>query len=188
MSTPLRMSVIVQTTPQRSSTVAGMADTAYARVLDRALQLDGSTQGLATLLRVPEATLLRWRSGRAFMPVNTFKRLLAYVAEAEITTPTPAPAIPVESLRFSIGPLAARCAGCDGVDFRPAEPAAPLKMVSTLLCSSCGTPVTQGDLLARLGDDLVERHRAKAMARVRLSRSSPPTPSPPSPTSQTRSS
>lgn len=166
-----------------------MADTAYARVLDRALELDGSTQGLATLLRVPEATLLRWRSGRAFMPVNAFRRLLAYVAEAEAKgAPTSPPPTPIESLRFSIGPLSARCAGCDGIDFRPADPAAPLKMAATLLCSRCGTPVTQVDLLARLGDDLVEHHRAKAIARARLSRSSPQTPSPPSPTSQTRSS
>jgi hypothetical protein len=157
-----------------------VADNIYTRLLARAIDIEGSSQSLAARLRVPEATLIRWRSGRALMPVRAFQMLLSYVAEVEargINDELPSQSQAgdaTERLTFPIGKLFARCARCDGIEFRRATPGAPLKMTSTLLCCSCGEEVIHGNLLARLGDDVIAHKTAEGRARIRR-RSKPTT-------------
>jgi hypothetical protein len=157
----------------RSLLVLNVADTVYSRLLARALEIEGSSQSLAEILRVPEATMLRWRSGRAFMPVQAFQKLMAYIAAAEqrgtaAASSTEAQADGMaERIKFPIGKLFARCTRCDGIEFRRADLAAPLRMTSKLVCCTCAMEVIHGNLLAQLAEDVITHKRAEVVARAR---------------------
>jgi hypothetical protein len=147
-----------------------VAQTIYTETLAKAAELHGSTQALASFLRVPEATLLRWMSGRAQMPLQAFLRLIEAMTQSESAAPsdpvsqeTPQP----EPLTFRIGSLAARCARCDGTQFRPVVAGSPLRMTSELACGSCGERVVRGDLIAQLAKDTVQHSRAMTASRAR---------------------
>lgn len=58
-----------------------LANNVQTELLRKAVACLGSTQALATELRVPEGTLLRWASGRAMMPERAFKKLVDIVAQ-----------------------------------------------------------------------------------------------------------
>jgi DNA-binding transcriptional regulator YdaS (Cro superfamily) len=149
-----------------------LADTLYTRALSRAAEIQGSTQALASLLRVPEATLLRWMSGRAQMPVQAFLRTIELITaeEREQAPSDSAGASAPEKLRFKIGELEAHCARCDGADFLQADPSLPLRYISELACCSCGQRITQRELIVQLAKDAVyhavtltgARHRRQA--------------------------
>ena len=146
-----------------------MAQTIYTETLAKAAEIHGSTQALASFLRVPEATLLRWMSGRAQMPLQAFLRLIEAVAQSESARapdPDPQETAPAEPLAFRIGNLAARCARCDGTQFRPVA-AGPLRMTSELACISCGERVVRGNLIAQLAKDTVQHSRAMTASRAR---------------------
>ena len=147
-----------------------MAQTIYTETLAKAAETHGSTQALASFLRVPEATLLRWMSGRAQMPLQAFLKLIEVLAQSESARP----ADPVlqetpqaEPLTFHMGKLAARCARCDSTQFLPVAAGAPLRMTSELACASCGERVVHGDLIAQLAKDSVQQSRAMTVSRTR---------------------
>jgi hypothetical protein len=150
-----------------------VADTIYTQTLARAAESQGSTQALASLLRVPENTLLRWMSGRAQMPLQAFLKLvdmlsaqeradLAASREAQRGKPPGA-----ARLTFKMGPLFARCARCDGTEFVAVDPAAPLLLTSDLACAACGLQVRHGTLICQLAKDAVHQSRAMTAARAR---------------------
>jgi len=151
-----------------------LGDNVFARTLARALELEGSAQSLASLLRVPEGTLLRWCDGRADMPVRAFTTLVGYVSAKEARDPAgdsqsegPAPTASHEALEFNIGSLVARCDHCGHTQFRRSRADLPLKMTSRLLCRACGTAVVHGDLLVALGHQLIAKKRVEALERNR---------------------
>jgi hypothetical protein len=153
-----------------------MTDNVYVRMLGRAVEVEGSSQAVAHILHVPERTLQRWREGRAQMPWKAFLRLVEYLLAAEQKAAPPdargsaAAAAPAagEHIRFPAGELLARCARCDGDEFRRAKPTEPLRMTSRLVCCACGREALHSDLLVSLGRDLVAHAKAQAAHRARL--------------------
>src|SRR5437868_8988463 len=96
-----------------------VADTIFTRTLANAAEAQGSTQALASLLHVPENTLLRWMSGRAQMPLQAFLKLIEVLAQHEkkggdTTIEESKDGAPI-SVRM--GDLHARCVKCDGTEF-----------------------------------------------------------------------
>jgi len=151
-----------------------LGDNVFARTLARAIELEGSAQSLASLLRVPEGTLLRWCDGRADMPVRAFTTLVGYVSAKETRDPAvdvhsvvDVPPASDESLEFHIGSVVARCEHCGVTQFRRSRADLPLKMTSRLLCRACGTAVVHGDLLVALGRQLIAKKRVEALERNR---------------------
>ena len=142
----------------------------YTQTLARAAEAQGSAQALASLLHVPEGTLLRWMSGRAQMPLQAFLRLIALLSEYETKGGGYAGtdgAASGDRLGFRMGKLIARCARCDGSAFMPAEPNQPVKLTSALACCVCGERVIHGNLIAQLATDAVNQSRAYTAARTR---------------------
>jgi hypothetical protein len=116
-----------------------MADTLYTQALARAAEIQGSTQALASLLRVPENTLLRWMSGRAQMPLQAFLKLLEVLAQYERSGgQATLEDTNGEPLSFSLGELAARC-----------------------------ERTTRGDLIAQVARETIQKSRAMLAARAR---------------------
>ena len=147
-----------------------MADTIYTRALARAADIQGSTQALAGVLRVPENTLLRWMAGRAQMPLQAFLKLIELLVQHEKSGQGEARLQDVadgEKLSFRMGQLTAHCARCDGTQFVLATPAAALKFTSRLACCACGERAVHGDLVAQLAKDTVYYSRAMTAARAR---------------------
>jgi hypothetical protein len=147
-----------------------MADTIYTRALNQAAAAQGSTQALATLLNVPENTLLRWMSGRAQMPLRGFLRVVELVSQHEKSGGAVDSGVQIPQngkLRFAMGDLHARCARCDSTEFEPSEPGPRLRMSSELVCVSCGERVTHGNLISQLAADTVQQSRAMTVARNR---------------------
>ena len=143
-----------------------MADNLYTRALGRAAEVQGSTQALASLLRVPENTLLRWMSGRAQMPLQAFLRLLEVLAQHERAGgEATLEDTNGEPLRFNMGEMVARCARCDCPEFALAEAAPKLKYTSVVACRACGERTTRGDLLAQVAKDTIQHSRAMMVAR-----------------------
>jgi hypothetical protein len=145
-----------------------VAQTIYTDTLARAAELHGSTQSLANFLHVPEATLLRWMSGRAQMPLRAFVKLIEVVAQSE----TARPSDPVlqenpqaEPLTFRIGSLLARCARCDRTEFVAAGSKSQTRFTAKLACRACGEQVIHSDLISRLAKDAVRQPRASRPAR-----------------------
>ena len=120
-----------------------MADTVFTRALVQAAEIEGSTQALASLLRVPESTLRRWIAGRAMMPVKAFRRVLELLKQAEQPVDLEAPD---GTVAISVGELPARCAACSGAFFASKAPAAPLRYSSSLECTACRQDVMLADL------------------------------------------
>lgn len=146
-----------------------MRDTIYTRALQQAVEAQGGTQALASLLHVPENTLLRWISGRAQTPLQAFYRVIDLLVEHEKRSGEPgaapgegAPA--PQALKFALGGLAARCARCDGTEFALLSPATTLLYTSELRCRACNTPVTHGALIAELARTAVQQAHRKAAA------------------------
>lgn len=143
-----------------------MADTLYTRALVRAAEIQGSTQALASILRVPENTLLRWMAGRAQMPLQAFLKTVEMIAADERKqTPVPHAAAAAEKLRFKIGELEAHCERCDGHEFVQTDPSMPLRYINELACRGCGHRVSHGNLIAQLAKDAVYHSKALTVAR-----------------------
>lgn len=143
-----------------------MADTLYTRALIRAAEIHGSTQALASQLRVPENTLLRWMAGRAQMPLAAFLRVIEVISEDERKHAPERQSVPAsQKLQFKWTTIEAHCAHCDGVDFLQADPGLPLRYVSELVCCQCGQRVIHGDLISQLAKDAVYYSKATAIAR-----------------------
>lgn len=147
--------------PARRHNIERMEDRIVTRVLAEAARIEGSTQALATRLKAPESTLQRWIDGHAQAPLRAFLAALDYVMEREGSNSAPAgaPEAGSRELVFRLGPLAARCARCDGEQF-VARDAGSLRLTSMLLCRSCGEAVVHGNLLAQLAKDAVHHSRA----------------------------
>jgi hypothetical protein len=144
-----------------------LADTLYTRALIRAAEIEGSTQALAGVLRVPENTLLRWMAGRAQMPLQAFLKTIELIA-ADEGRQAPVPTAgepPAGKLRFKIGQLEAHCERCEGQEFVQADPSMPLRYINELVCSACGHRVKHGDLIAQLAKDAVYHSKALTVAR-----------------------
>jgi hypothetical protein len=144
-------------------------DTIYTRALQHAVEAQGGTQALASLLHVPENTLLRWISGRAQTPLQAFYRVIDLLVEHEkrggeaggaANQAGPAP----QALKFALGGLVARCARCNGTEFTLLPPATTLLYTSELRCRACSTPVTHGALVAELARTAVQHAHSKAAA------------------------
>jgi hypothetical protein len=147
-----------------------VAETLYTKALVKAAEIQGSTQALASLLRVPENTLLRWMAGRAQMPVQAFLRLVELIAKQERAEPAGPPegqGAAAEKLRFTIGEHEARCARCDTADFVLAPGTPRLRYTAELVCCNCGERVIHGNLICQLAQDAVYHSRAMTYARVR---------------------
>lgn len=147
---------------------ASMAATVYTTALIRAAEIQGSTQALASLLRVPENTLLRWMAGRAQMPLQAFLKVIEIVSADERRNPPPAGEARGrggDKLRFRLGQIEARCARCDAVEFVLADASQPLRYISELACASCGERVVHANLIAQLARDAAHHSSATNVAR-----------------------
>jgi hypothetical protein len=142
----------------------------YTQTLERAAEAHGSTQALASVLHVPEGTLLRWMSGRAQMPLQAFLRLIVLLSEYEKrggNYPGAGVTGLGDRLSFRMGKLIAHCARCDGTEFLPADATQPVKLTSELACSACGERAIHGNLIAQLAKDAINQSRAYTAARTR---------------------
>ena len=149
-----------------------MANNVYTKVLQQAVHVEGSTQSLASLLHVPEGTLLRWMSGRSQMPLRAFLKAIDLVAKHELktgATVAPPGGRVRESLRFNVAHTFAECANCRGSTFRRENPAEELRYVSMLVCGTCGTTVKHADLVMQLANE-VGRHARERLAALRRRR------------------
>ena len=146
-----------------------MADTIYTRTLARAAQAQGTTQSLASLLHVPENTLLRWMSGRAQMPLQAFLKLMEVLAQAEKngTDTTILESVKGEPITLKMGELVAHCARCDGTEFLPTGENGRVRFTSELACRGCGERVIHGNLVAQLAKDAVMHSRTMTAQRAR---------------------
>ena len=143
-----------------------LADTLYTRALVRAAEIQGSTQALASLLRVPENTLLRWMAGRAQMPLQAFLKTIELIAaDARKQAPVPRTDASAEKLRFKVGDSEAHCERCDSHEFVQTDPSMPLRYINELACTACGHRVTHGNLIAQLAKDAVLHSKALTVAR-----------------------
>lgn len=160
-----------------------MADTIYTRTLARAAEAQGSTQALASLLRVPENTLLRWMSGRAQMPLQAFLKLVDMLAQHEKSgaDTTIQEAVKGEPVTLRSGDLLARCAQCDGTEFVPTGDDPRVKFTSELACRACGERVIHGNLVAQLAKDAVLHARTLTARRARRQAALKPSPQSPPP-------
>ena len=147
-----------------------MAENVYTRVLQQAAAIEGSTQALATLLRVPEGTLLRWMSGRSQMALRAFLKAIDLVAKREVqqAAPPAQPAPVSEALRFNVGPVFACCSGCHGMLFRRADAAQPLTYLSMLACVGCEAEVEHSQLVVQLAKEVGQYSRQQRAALKRL--------------------
>jgi len=146
-----------------------LADTIYTRTLARAAEAQGSTQSLASLLRVPENTLLRWMSGRAQMPLQAFLKLIEVLAQhekkgADTTIEETTDGSPIT---VKMGEILGRCAKCDGTEFLPAEETGRVRFTSEVACRACGERVVYGNLVAQLAKDAVLHSRTLTAQRAR---------------------
>ena len=123
-----------------------MAENVYTRVLKQLVAIEGSTQAVASLLRVPEGTLLWWMNGRAQMPLRALLKAMDLVAKHELEEPG-------EKLTFAVGPVRARCVRCGGTEFRPAKPGGALTYTSLLACCGCAREIVHGDLVVQVAKD-----------------------------------
>jgi hypothetical protein len=144
-----------------------MKDSLYTQTLARAAEAEGGTAALASVLHVPEGTLERWMSGRAQTPLRAFLKALERLTAHEAAGVAPTRVTNGEPLTFQMGKLLARCGRCDGTEFLPADPAAPLKLTSVLVCRACGERVIHGNLIAQLAQDAVLNSHAMTVARTR---------------------
>lgn len=144
-----------------------MKETIYTQTLQRAAEAEGGSSALASVLHVPVNTLERWMSGRAQTPVRAFLKALERLTQHENTGIAQLPVYDGAPLVFRMGQLLGRCERCDGTEFVPADPAAPVKLVSPLLCRACGETVIHGDLIARLAQDAVLHSNAMTAARLK---------------------
>lgn len=145
--------------------LSSMRETLYTHVLRRAAEVEGSTQALATLLKVPESTLLRWMSGHAQMPLRAFLRLVDLQIRQEKAEAAP-PQVQSSSARrvsVSTGQIAARCTRCDGTDFIAPDADAG-RMTTTLACANCGDSTTRGDLVVQAAKEAAHYGRTKFIA------------------------
>jgi hypothetical protein len=145
-----------------------MKDTLYTQTLARAAEAEGGTTALASVLHVPERTLERWMNGRAQTPLRAFLKVLERLALHE-TSGVSRPPAPTNGapLSFRMGQLVARCGRCDGSEFVPADPAAPLTLRAALVCRACGERVVHGNVIAQLAQDTVQYAHALTAARQR---------------------
>ena len=146
-----------------------MADTIYTRTLARAAEAQGSTQSLASLLRVPENTLLRWMSGRAQMPLLAFLNLMDVLAQhekkgADTTIKESKDGSPIT---VKIGDLMARCSKCDGTEFVATDGTSRVRFTSVVACRACGERMKYGDLVSQLAKDAVLHSRTLTAQRAR---------------------
>lgn len=138
-----------------------MAETVYTEALRQALEIVGSTQALASRLRVPETTLARWISGSAFMPYLAFLETLKYVSEQQQRL-TQDGRCGESKFSLNIGTNFARCSACDGVEFRCVNSNEPRRYVSIVSCLTCGKETPYGQLVVALAKE------ASVAARARL--------------------
>jgi hypothetical protein len=130
-----------------------LADTLYTRALVRAAEIQGSTQALASILHVPENTLLRWMAGRAQMPLQAFLKTIELIAADERKqAPVPRADAATGKLRFKIGHLEAHCERCDSHEFVQTDPSMPLRYIDELACAACGHRIMHGGLIAQLAN------------------------------------
>jgi len=155
----------------------GMSQNIYTKALERAVELEGSTQAIAHLLRVPESTLQRWMAGRAQMPLQAFLKLIDFVVRHEeqidngMRTDIAPRGMHISAegiVTLKAGPVTATCERCDGTQFALAEPDKPLRYVSDLVCRSCDQRVIHGKLVSQLAKDVVHQSRAFTATRRRL--------------------
>ena len=59
-------------------------------------------------------------------------------------------------MKVSVGDVTARCRGCGGTDFSPAQPG-PLGLASILTCAGCGAASTYEELLDAIGEEAIRR-------------------------------
>ena len=138
-----------------------MRETIYTRALRQAVEAQGSRQALASVLHVPENTLLRWMSGSAQTPVQAFCKVIDLLVEHEKSSAAPLAAVggPVatqQTLEFATGGLLARCVLCNGTAFALLPPATALLYTSELRCRACNTPVVHGSLVSGLAKEAVQ--------------------------------
>ena len=149
-----------------------MADNIFTRALAQAMAIHDSTQALASALRVPEPTLLRWLAGRAQMPHAAFRHLMGILVEHErrfAPQPERAADSSPAALKIGIGDVLAQCERCQGEEFVPSD--APVRITSVLSCASCRSTVVHADLLTRVATQATKRaHNGKAPGRPRAAK------------------
>lgn len=143
-----------------------MAHTIFTRALARAAEVQGSTQALASSLRVPESTLLRWMSGRAQMPLRAALRLIELLNEFEAQgKDVSLQEAATDKLAFTLDQSMAHCARCECTEFVLEDSSATVRFTSMLRCHSCSERVIYGNLIAKLAKDNVRQSPARTEAR-----------------------
>ena len=130
-----------------------MAQNVYTRLLKQLVAIEGSSQAVASLLRVPEGTLNWWMNGRAQMPLRALLKAIDLVAKHELNDQP-------ERFTFDVGTVRARCAGCGGTEFRRRDAAAPFTYTSPLACAICGREVKHGDLVVQVAKEAAKKIRS----------------------------
>ena len=132
-----------------------MAENVYTRLLKQLVAIEGSSQAVASVLRVPEGTLIGWMNGRAQMPLRALLKAMDLVAKHELEDPS-------ERLTFDVGPARARCAGCGASEFRRRDATAPFTYRSVLACAICGHEVTHADLVVQVAKEAAKKVRSQS--------------------------
>ena len=123
-----------------------MAENVYTRLLKQLVAIEGSSQAVASMLRVPEGTLTWWMNGRAQMPLRALLKAMDLVAKHELKDQS-------ERLTFDVGPARARCTACGATEFRRRDATAPFTYRSLLACAICGHEVVHGELVVRVAKE-----------------------------------
>jgi hypothetical protein len=129
-----------------------VAENVYTRLLKQLVAIEGSRQAVASLLRVPEGTLVWWMNGRAQMPLRALLKAMDLVAKHELRDQP-------DRFTFDVGSARARCAGCGATEFRRRDPAAPLTYRSLLACAICGHEVVHADLVVQVAKEAGQQAR-----------------------------
>lgn len=115
----------------------------------------GGIDELRAYLRVPRPQLVLWMQGAEKLPLDMFLKVVDLVLEQ------PAPPEGVSGTRrIRVGPNTARCPKCDGIDFVPRAPGAPITNVSILVCFHCGQETPRGNLAVAAADEGTKRSAA----------------------------
>jgi hypothetical protein len=96
-------------------------------------------------------------------------KLVDFLTALEQSSQRPPDGKPAGTARmgFKMGPLEARCARCDSIEFAAVDASAPLGYTTRIACAACGEQAVVGNLVVQVAKDAVQQSRAMTAARMR---------------------